>query len=290
MKFCFAVNSVVLLLLCSSCSTLSRLAWWQDVHQESDSGPEVGDSSANEIDESDTESGTSSFLSQELISDTNLSLARVVARVNELERDVRHHKAKIQVLEKAVLLGMVPEELLNDSDETYRKSYLNQSPPAISSQSDDPVAPPGPEATPLVKSMDQPMDSEEQRRSYEEVLARAQENFRMGRYGAAVHDFTAIGRDFGALDRLNNHKYWVGLCWFHLREYETARDGLASFVESGSGSPWIPRAKLYLAKSEKQLGLHERALRRFQDIIEEYPQEDAAEMAKLEIRSFKEKL
>jgi TolA-binding protein len=115
------------------------------------------------------------------------------------------------------------------------------------------------------------------------MLASAQDQYRAGKYGRAIVEFSDIGKNFGNKVEGGLHQYWIAKSWIGLKEYNTARQQLQDFLKDYASSPWVPRAKLDLAKVEWRLGLQETAIQRFREIIQSYPYEDAAEMAKTEL-------
>jgi TolA-binding protein len=122
------------------------------------------------------------------------------------------------------------------------------------------------------------------------MLAAAHDQFRAGRYGRAIVEFDEIGKVFGDRADQGMHRYWIARSWMALKEYNTARQILTDFIQEYPTGPWAPRSELELARVEWRLGLQETALKRFRDIIQKHPYEDAAEMAKMELQNLDKSL
>lgn len=204
--------------------------------------------------------------------ENQLKIARLWARVDELEEEQIRQKERLRVIEKGLTLGLVPEELKG------KKKEAPPPPPPVPEVK-------APEAQKVEPKPEAKGLSKEDADKYQAALASAHDNFRAGRYGRAAVEYSEINKNFGDLVDGGMAKYWVARCWMSLKEYNTARQHLAEFLKEHPGSPWMPRAKLELARVEWKLGLSETALQRFRDIIQQHPYEDAAEMAKMELEN-----
>ncbi len=210
-----------------------------------------------------------------------LKIARLWARVDGLEEEQLRNKERIRVLEKGILLGLVPEELKGGKknapivkEPLYDKEPAKAAQKAVEKKEEKAPPPPDDGGSALNK---------EQADQYQAALAGAHDLYRAGRYGRAIVEYDKIGKDFKVDGGM--YKYWIGKCWSNLKEYNTARQILVDFVTEHASSPWIPRAKLELARVEWKLGLQDTSLQRFKEIIQAYPYEDAAEMAKMELEN-----
>jgi TolA-binding protein len=215
-----------------------------------------------------------------------LKIAKLWARVDELEEEQYRQKERIRVLEKGMTLGLVPEELKH--------------PPKVQKT---PKPEPQPEAKDVPKNEDKkeakadaaksdaaPAMSKEETEKYQSMLASAHDQYRSGRYGRAIVEYSDIAKTFGEKIEGGMPQYWIAKSWSNLKEYNTARQNLVEFLKSYPTSAWAPRAKLELARVEWQLGLQETALTRFREVIQEHPYEDAAEMAKMELENLDKKI
>ena len=250
-----------------------------------------------------------------------LKLARLWARVDELEEEQARSKERLAIVEKGVILGILPEELRRPEqakkgkskgsgatkepakatakDNTKKASEVDEtaaSQGAAHPQDDSakPVVSQTSQGKPKAATAPEPKTpsglNQEDADAYQKALAIATDLFRSGRYGAAVVEYSDIGKRFGDQVGGGMHIYWTAKCWANLKEYNTARQLLTEFLQDHAKSPWVPRAKFELGRIEWQLGMQETALRRFRDIIQQHPYEDAAEMAKMELQTLDKKL
>lgn len=242
--------------------------------------------------------------------DLELKLARLWTRVDELENKQIRQQEKIELLERGIMLGLVPEELKKERaasngsmdnggsrgrDERSSQNRRVPSPrrsraPAegranVQAVEEDKSAGGGQHGTAQPQKR-----SQEQNEEYKNILAKAHDLYRQGRYGRAIVQFSKLGKKFEDADRGAMHIYWIAKCWKELKEYETARKHYTDFIEQHPSSPWVPRAKFDLAKTEWQMGYQETAVSRFRTLIENHPYEDAAEMAKMELKRLEQSL
>ncbi len=234
--------------------------------------------------------------------DAELKQAKIWARLDQVEFEMRQQRARIRVLEKGMVLGLVPEELrsLQDSganpwgEEADGKAAAAAGPNKRNSsteQHEDSGAASelkGEEAAlrDEVKAKDSSLTDSE----YERKLAEAQLAFRDGRYGAAILAYESLSRSNADMDKHGAHSFWIGVSWMYLKEFSNAQKYLEAMLKTHPESPLAPRAKYHLARVERQLGFNESALRRLKDVIAKHPDEDAAEMARLELENMKRAL
>jgi TolA-binding protein len=223
--------------------------------------------------------------------ESDLRLAKLWARVDQLSDDQGRLKEKIKVLEKGLTLGLIPEELKKDFENSKvdlkhipLKDDKNQEHKQVKKNKEPEVI----EENPVQdKSQDKKEESDvtaaNDEKKYREDMAVAHDHFRAGRYSRAIVEYDGIGKKYGDQLGDGSQKFWAARCWVNMKDYATAHQLLAEFLKDHPGSSWAPRAKLELARVEWKLGLGETALSRFRDVIRDYPQEDAAEMAKMEL-------
>ncbi len=219
-----------------------------------------------------------------------LKVAKLWARVDELEEEQYRQKERIRVLEKGITLGLVPEELKNPAK--FVKAPKPEAPAAAPAEVKvDGKDVKGPEADAKDAKKDgAPALSKEETEKYQGMLANAHDQYRSGRYGRAIVEYSDIAKTFGEKIEGGMPQYWIAKSWSNLKEYNSARQNLVEFLKDFPSSAWAPRAKLELARVEWQLGLQETALGRYREIIQEHPYEDAAEMAKMELENLDKKL
>jgi len=214
-------------------------------------------------------------------SDMELRLAKLWARVDDLENQQIRQKERMKLLEKGLMLGIVPEELKSDKPSKQgsgKKPELEDDEAPASLQATTP--PPLPTTTEKNRDM-----AEYQRR-----LRAAQEKFNAASYGQAIVQYNEIGEAFDDSLTEGSHNYWIGLSWFYLKEMQLAEQSFKKLVDQFNPNSWVPYARFYLAKIDLNRGLSGRARDQFKLLIDEYPNQDLGEMARMEIDRMREKL
>lgn len=282
MRIIFAIS--FLAFINSSCATMQewgdKAMFWKDdsagegVQEETSGDEETG----RKFSAADGE-----FVNGLTPKEMELKQAKIWARLDEIENELRMHRAHIAVLEKGMKLGVVPQELLTGKYDIEKESPKTESKPktAVSAaRSNHPSAVPEEE-----KSGETPTAE-----GYKKLMTEAESYFRAGHYGKAIAVYEKVGRRFKEFDSQNSHRYWVALSWYKLKELEVAKDEFNAFIKSAGESPWLPRAHFYLARIDIDKGMLQSALRGFRDIVKTYPYDDTSEMAKMEIERIEQRL
>lgn len=214
-----------------------------------------------------------------------LKQAKMWARMDEIQNELRMHRARIKVLEKGMKLGIVPDELLTGQykieQEPVRRIKKSSAKPKPSSKS---------QKVAMMNLREDKMQKQGSEEDYRKLFTEGESHFRAGHYGKAIAAFERIGRDFKAFDKNNSHRFWVALSWYKLKDLQVSKDEFDSFIKGAAGSPWIPRAKYYSAKIQFELGMTKTALESFQNLVKTYPYDDTSEMAKMEIERIERSL
>lgn len=282
-----------------SCSTLDKLKFWggdSEQHAEEGSSAESkaddatasaedGDNAAHKEaspDASKKDTGSKKSVKNMTMEDMELKQAKLWARVDALEEQASRQRERMRVIEKGLMLGLIPEELKDDAKPKSKAVHANHdvSAKAHSSSKDKSKAEKSPAPVAVAAAAEK---SGEVSPAFEERMAAAQDFFRAGRYGRAIAEYSSIGKEFKQLDRNGSHQFWIALSWLNLKEMNAAQQNFESFLTEYPGSPWAVRAHFYLARVETQMGMREKSLQRLRRIISEFPNEDVAEMAKMEI-------
>ena len=233
------------------------------------------------------------------LADLQLKVTRLLARAEELEEKFSRQQERLQIIERGLTLGIVPDELQTHSAKGS-KAGAHGVPSKATSKA--PVKKPEVQAAANVQNhdeadeeadgaADQPAakDSKEasiavaDRDEFNKAFAAAHEDFRAGRFGKAIVGFSEVGKKFDPGLTSGVHQFWIARSWTGLKEMQTSRQLFTEFIAAYPQSPWAPRAKLELARVESALGLKETAVKRLRGVISEHPLEDVAEMAKAEI-------
>lgn len=213
-------------------------------------------------------------------SDLELRLAKLWARVDDLENQQIRQKERMKLLEKGLMLGIIPEELKTD------KPGKHETKKAEPEAEED--APASVQATtpPPLASGEKSKDMAE----YQRLLRAAQEKFNGANYGQAIVQYNEIGEKFDDGLTEGSHNYWIGLSWFYLKEMQLAEQSFKKLIDQYNHNSWVPYARFYMAKIDLNRGLSGRARDQFKLLIDEYPNQDLGEMARMEIDRMREKL
>jgi TolA-binding protein len=227
-----------------------------------------------------------------------LKIAKLWARVDGLEHEVLRQKERTFLLEKGLMTGIVPNELLgqrgskeplsHDGLKESSSSYPDLKEKDKPAQNDDLAA--EKKAPANAKSSAEQTVTPEVELAYRRDVAKAQSAFDGQQYGNAVTLFEKIGSSYPQELTEGNHAYWVALSWFYLKNYDIAGKKFREFLAAGPGSPFVPRAKYYLAKTEFYQGFKEKSVKQLSSLIKEHPDSDMAETARWEIKKIKEEL
>jgi len=217
-----------------------------------------------------------------------LKLAKLWTKVSELEDRSNRQRERLGVLEKGLMLGVLPEELKNGADKV--------SDGITGSEIARPMVPQVAKEEPMLAKVlpAVPISGVEDRTSNapaandddrDALLSQARNFYESGQYGRAIAVYSKLDKSGD-----QSHRYWVALCWFHLKEYETSFKEFSSFINNNTKNPWIPRAKYHLARVEYQLGYRARAIKQMKSVIQEFPEEDAADMARASVSRWEKAL
>lgn len=268
-----ALTILFVALALSACSTVS--SWFSE-------NPDH----PNEITQSSDEGRKVSSVPVKASSPEELELriARLSSRIDELETQLVQQKERSKLLEKGLLLGLVPDELKSEGIAEARKP---QAPHANEKSSTSLSAVKLLEVkTPeIVKN-----EGNQDRDLYRKKLQEAQDKFNRANYGQAISAYNEIGAKFDDSITEGSQHYWIGLSWFYLKEFKLAEESFQTLRSRYPGSPWSQHAEFYLAKVDLSRGFHQRALEQFQKILDENPSRDLGEMAQAEIERMREKL
>lgn len=252
------------------------------------------------------------------MADLQLKMTRLVARTEELEEKFSRQQERLQIIERGLTLGIVPDELQgqgknNASDAKVSKgsSPSRHARPIKPGKASKPSKGQKPVDMPIESDLDSESEKEDNsgasisdedessvaasdpakaagvpvvdREEFNKAFAASHEDFRAGRFGKAIVGFSEIGKRFDPSLTSGIHQFWIARSWAGLKEMQTARQLFTEFIAARPDSPWAPRAKLELARVESALGLKETAIKRLRGVIAEHPLEDVSEMARAEV-------
>ncbi len=213
-------------------------------------------------------------------SQLELKMAKLWAKVSELEDRSNRQRERIGVLEKGLMLGVLPDELKHDADKPYDEPTDREviAAPKRGKKITDSSIPMKLPSELVTEKHRRLRTNSEGSTDRKELLTKARNFYESGQYGRAIAVYSKLEQSDD-----QSHRYWVALCWFHLKEYETSFKEFSSFINNNPKSAWIPRAKYHLARVEYQLGYRDRALKQMKAVIQEFPEEDAADMARASV-------
>jgi TolA-binding protein len=215
-------------------------------------------------------------------SDLELRLAKLWARVDELENQQIRQKERMKLLEKGLMLGIIPEELKSDKPMKGER-------PRPETEPEPEEAPTSLQATtpaPLAASGEKSKDLAD----YQRLLRAAQEKFNSANYGQAIVQYNEIAEKFDDSLTEGSQHYWIGLSWFYLKEMQLAEASFKKLLDQYNQNSWVPYARFYMAKIDLNRGLSGRARDQFKLLIDEYSNQDLGEMARMEMDRMREKL
>lgn len=214
-------------------------------------------------------------------SDLELKQAQVWSKLEQLEKIVLRNKEQISLLEKGLSLGIN----LSDNHQTRKphqydmeeKSTEVRHTPSISprhehqpinTQNEVKISPPTTNNLQKLKE------------NYSARLHIAQKLFNEGHFGKSYLEFSKLDREFENNLTHGEPKYWLGRCWYKLKEYHQAKQYYTLFLNQNPSSPWVPSALYHLAKTELEMGQKKAAIDRLSNLIKEHPYNGSSEAAK----------
>ncbi|RYF44417.1 MAG: tetratricopeptide repeat protein [Cytophagaceae bacterium] len=193
------------------------------------------------------------------------------------------------MIEKGLLLGLVPDELKSEGIAEARPADHGHG--HVQNQNHG-----GQQKLSAVKLLEVKTPSEPKaegsrdREQYRKLIQAAQDKFNRANYGQAITAYNEISAKFDDSVTEGSQHYWIGLSWYYLKEYKLAEESFQALQSRFPASPWVPHAGFYLAKVDQSRGFQQKALEQFQKILDENPSRDLGEMAQSEIERMREKL
>ena len=272
------INMLAILILTCSCSFSSM--WSKEDNDKLAGNDKDPNDSLIEGEKLDIEN-------QVNIENIELKQARMWARIDELEGMILKQREKIKILEKGLLLGVTPKPMQEPKkiSKHPNQKFLQ------TSKARESLGNTTPKNNFIKQSpISNDLDLKHVENVYGTRLQSARVLFKEGRFGKAYLDFAKLDREFDVNVTKGETKYWIGRCWYKLKELQQAKQYFTSFIRSFPISPWVPSAKYYLAKVELDSGLRELAIRQLKNLIREYPYEGSSEAAKQMLKNLNQTL
>lgn len=222
-----------------------------------------------------------------------LKMARLWARVDQLEIKVVQQEERMSLLQRGLTLGIVPEKLKQFQQGVGQSSLASpqemtemQASPTASINLEEELEVDEPQSQVVAPKRDE--QSRYSDADFRRMIRDAQALFNQGKYGQAIAAYQQIHKEFPDRTRHGQHLYWIGLSWYYLKEDKFAVENLKELVEKFPSSPWMGKARFYLAKIDLRQGYRQKALSQFQKLIEDFPGKDIEEMARFEVQQLEE--
>jgi TolA-binding protein len=153
------------------------------------------------------------------------------------------------------------------------------------------------EDTPNIKTNKEKSPPKKEVSSYENYelrLAHAKTMFQQKIWHKAYLAFSSIDKEFSPQLANGEPLYWMGRCWYEMKEYQSAKSLFTHFLKSFPKHSLESSAQIFLAKSEMVTGYEEEAVKILESLIHRYPTGHDTDIAKKMLasqkNSFKEKL
>ncbi len=207
--------------------------------------------------------------------DAALQQARILARMDSIEKELIHQRETVRLLEQGLLTGIPPEDL--------KKSAKQKQP-----QKSEVATKPETENLSLPKNempVHEDLSSRNGESSLNAKLQQAKEHYNASRFGLAIAELAGISREFGNDAADGSVRVWLGKSYLGLKEYGTAGGEFEAYLKGWPSGEHVARTRLDLARVYVGLGLKERARRELRRVIKDFEGNDESEMASLELKN-----
>lgn len=227
--------------------------------------------------------------------DSALQYAKLRNRLKDLEQKYDHLWLKYQALEKGLTLGLVPPEVDRSLNAALDRSTtqpalpphrLSGAPPRDrGTGQNDPVQTPSGikhrvKDMPIIKAVHEPMAP-----SLSEGIKDALALYQSAKYGKALLAFQGLQKQYSPKQLKGNDHYWIGLCWYQLKDFSKARESLDIFQDRYPGHNFARKAKLYQAKIDIDVGLTKKGVAALEELVRQQSNDQVAKLALSEIES-----
>ena len=221
-----------------------------------------------------------------------LKQARIMARMDEIENELKRQREKVRLLEQGLLTGIVPDDLkAGGSGKKHPKGSGHLSHKKITedlfsadSTTEDLSAPnlegvdvntdktSGPAETGASSALSTKMQI-------------AKEHYQSSRFGLAIAELAGISRDFGDKAADGAVRLWLGKSYLGMKEYGTAREEFESYIKGWPKGEGVAAARIDLARVYVGLGLKERARGELRRVIKDFEGQEVSEIASHELKN-----
>lgn len=199
----------------------------------------------------------------------NLTHAKILERLENLEQLVLIQKQKMAILEKGILLGIPAKEIIMSLEQKETISPINLEAKQIIAQN---------------KMQDNKMQDNifvDITEHYLQRITEAKGSFEKGEYGEAYLKFSRIDTEFSDDVKKGEIIYWVGRCWYKLKEYEQAVKYFERYLKEYKNQKEEALVLFYAAKTNLKLGYRKKAINLLKSINVAYSNHPINESAQL---------
>ena len=244
--------------------------------------------------------------------ESSLKMARMTARMDDIESELKKQREKIRLLEQGLLTGIAPDDLKKgksskklSADEAADDSGPKSKFEDLSSPGMTPrktkltnaelpdMELPKPDLTKTdieghggsgVAALPAPAGGNNEA-AVSAKMRIAKEHYQAGRFGMSIAELAGVTREFGDKAAEGEARVWLGKSYLGLKEYGTARGEFEAYLSAWPAGAHAAAARLDLAKVFVGLGLKERARGELRKVIKEHEGDEFAEMASLELKN-----
>jgi tol-pal system protein YbgF len=205
------------------------------------------------------------------------NVADLLRQMEDMQVQLQQLQNQIEVQTHEVTqLKARERDLLGDLDRRLREveraaSERAAAPPAL--------APPAPSApTAPTRTV-----STQEQKDYDAAFNR----MKQGQYQQAIKGFRAFLTQYADSPLADNAQYWIAEGAYVLRNYKVAQDEFAKVMSSYPNSPKAPDALLKIGYIHQELNNAEQARKTLKDVVQRFPQSNAARLAQQRLSKMK---
>lgn len=205
------------------------------------------------------------------------SMLELVNQIELLKREIQSLRGQIEVVNNNVENNAKRQrDMYVDLDTRMRRIEQGASAPSGAAPPDatPPAAAAAPAATAAAGATS--ASSADETRVYEA----AQQQRRLGNYQGAITSFQSFLGQYPRSPLAHRAQYWIGDCYFNLRDYRNAIASQQKLIAAYPDSPSAPDAMLNIASSQSELGDTASSRKTMTALVARYPGSEASEKAK----------
>lgn len=224
--------------------------------------------------------------------DVFLRQAQIMARMDEIEAELKRQREKVRLLEQGLLTGIAPDEIKSARNTKNEKLMEKTTPTGLRKPELDEVESIAAKDQKRDSRLDLNGDSKKDEKnlepdsnlSFDSKIQLAKEHYQAGRFGLAIAELASMSRQFGENSGDGSIKVWLGKSYLGLKEFSTARAEFEHYLKGWPTGEHVGFVRIDLAKSYVGLGLKERARGELRRVMKEFEGQDIAEIASVEFQ------